>query len=528
MTRVLSSSASIEEALQALCDWGDSLFVFWGNLAEPQLAQNIVTHSDRLLVTHLGKISRAVMQNQHRVGDGLFTALASAGVVRFTGLATGHLSGVIAQSGTEFRALLGHWDGSSGGSLHPLATVISAGMGTDLGDDLSRLRRQISSNSHVPTRAELTSEAAAVHNEPEQREPSEPLHLPSLETRGAFRTLEDKDTQHRAFQTFCETLGLNAATFPRWHRNGALWFRARPHVGIFEVDLRTHSPKEDDDEQHYRLSINLEPPSPPAGAVFANDESGAGRTALLHLGATPNDASATHDIFWARTRYARVGLDTRGGVFHAAPLCWIDDPALPRQLASFVSEIRRVGGREILEGSEALDGADIEKPIQFIELDQDHQLEWVHLLLRGQGALERDEAIRFFATSCREFGFAAFQRLRRESALYKQIDRVITHGLRENEFDSPQRGTIRAITDELNDDDWRHCVLESLGDEEWERDALYRESAEFAAEHYGLEFKRLRSDGIIIAAVKSAINSLIRRRLVEASGKSTVRRVRLA
>jgi hypothetical protein len=60
-------------------------------------------------------------------------------------------------------------------------------------------------------------------------------------------------------------------------------------------------------------------------------------------------------------------------------------------------------------------------------------------------------------------------------------------------------------------EDWRYALLASLGAELTDREDAIRAAAEWAREHLGLDFARLRADGHIAKSLRTAINSAIRR-----------------
>ena len=95
-------------------------------------------------------------------------------------------------------------------------------------------------------------------------------------------------------------------------------------------------------------------------------------------------------------------------------------------------------------------------------------------------------------------------------------------------FDRPGRGKVRAVNPNAADydrDDWVRCPLAVTGDDPVDRDDAMRMAAEWASDTMGLAFVRLRSDGVIVKGFKSALNSAIRRGLVERVDGKRVRKL---
>lgn len=131
-----------------------------------------------------------------------------------------------------------------------------------------------------------------------------------------------------------------------------------------------------------------------------------------------------------------------------------------------------------------------------------------------RGPLDKDAAIRTIAEHLREAGLVEFQRLRSGSGLHAQIDDAIEAAIAAGRLDRPKFGYVRACKADAQDyssDDWRAVLVASLGPEPTLREDAIRSAAEWAREHTGLAFVRLRSDGHIVEGLRSAINSAIRR-----------------
>lgn len=164
---------------------------------------------------------------------------------------------------------------------------------------------------------------------------------------------------------------------------------------------------------------------------------------------------------------------------------------------------------------------------EFLDLEPDDQIEMVFEALVAAGLLEVNDAIRHVADHLRETGASDHKRLRTGGRLWTSIENTLKLGARRGYFDRRRRGHVRVVmTDpkEYDRDHWRAALLASLDGEPTDRDDAMRDAADWAAENMGLEFKRLRSDGIIMKGFKSAMNSAIRRGEVERVGGGQVKR----
>jgi len=163
----------------------------------------------------------------------------------------------------------------------------------------------------------------------------------------------------------------------------------------------------------------------------------------------------------------------------------------------------------------------------FLTLDSQDQLVEVYYTLIGQGPLSTDDAIRHAADKLRDQGKVQFKRLRSGGQLYEAINGALKRAVRNGYFDRPRRGMVRAILTDAKDyerDDWRRCLLAVLDSDAVDRDDALRAAADWAAENMDLEFNRLRSDGVIMKGLKSALNSAIRRGEVERVDVKRIRR----
>ncbi|HYU31720.1 MAG TPA: hypothetical protein VEW48_06120 [Thermoanaerobaculia bacterium] len=115
-------------------------------------------------------------------------------------------------------------------------------------------------------------------------------------------------------------------------------------------------------------------------------------------------------------------------------------------------------------------------------------MEVVWETLFGQGALEKDVAIRTAAEGLRDQGFAQFKRLRQGGPLYGAIAAAIERGVREGCFDRPRRGFVRAVLGDPKEyaiEDWHRCLLAVVSTEPIDLDAALHAAAEWAREAMG-------------------------------------------
>jgi type I restriction enzyme S subunit len=144
----------------------------------------------------------------------------------------------------------------------------------------------------------------------------------------------------------------------------------------------------------------------------------------------------------------------------------------------------------------------------FLELSRDQQVEIVWETLFGQGMLEKETAIRTVAEELRSLGLAQFKRLRQDGALYNAVAAAIDRGAREGSYDRRRRGSIRAVLHDPKEytvEDWQRCLLTVTGPEPADLDTTLLAAAEWARETLGLEFARLREDGVILNGLRDAL-----------------------
>ena len=168
-----------------------------------------------------------------------------------------------------------------------------------------------------------------------------------------------------------------------------------------------------------------------------------------------------------------------------------------------------------------------ESPGSFTDLPVEEQIDAVWESLFGRGALEKDNAVRAAAEALRDRGLARFQRLHQGGALYQAVNSAIGQGLRAGDFDRPKRGHIRAVLRDPRDyppETWCFCLQESFDHQVVEEDEALRAAAEWARENLGLEYGRLRKDGIILRGLRAALDEALRRGEVVRTGKDRIER----
>jgi type I restriction enzyme S subunit len=114
---------------------------------------------------------------------------------------------------------------------------------------------------------------------------------------------------------------------------------------------------------------------------------------------------------------------------------------------------------------------------------------------------------------------------------------VLLERIRASRSDKPARGrsrkqpakeekrTLRNARD-YTGDDWRRALLECLGDDDADIDDAIEAAAIWAAENQGLEFERLRRDGLIVRGLEAALERAVQAGEVERLGPSTIRKIR--
>lgn len=161
----------------------------------------------------------------------------------------------------------------------------------------------------------------------------------------------------------------------------------------------------------------------------------------------------------------------------------------------------------------------------FLALSQDEQIDILWELLLGQGALKKEDAVRTAAESLRRHRLGSFEPSGSDSPLIAAIEAALQEGLREGAFDRIRRGTVRAVLYDPKDytpEDWQRCLLAVLGPEPSGIDETLRAAAEWARDNLGLQYARLRTGGIILTPLRTALDELVDDELVLCEG-TTVR-----
>lgn len=161
----------------------------------------------------------------------------------------------------------------------------------------------------------------------------------------------------------------------------------------------------------------------------------------------------------------------------------------------------------------------------FLVLSQDEQIDIIWELLLGEGALGKAEAVRRVAESLRQHRLGSFEQSGSDKPLSAAIEAALQEGLREGAFDRIRRGTLRAVLYDPKDytpEDWQRCLLAVLGPEPAGIDETLRAAAEWARDNMGLQYARLRTGGIILTPLRTALDELVDDELVLRQG-TTVR-----
>jgi hypothetical protein len=294
----------------------------------------------------------------------------------------------------------------------------------------------------------------------------------------------------------------------------------------------------DQDEEEWSLRCGVSEPSSDAltnidleltikkDGVSANDASlvllGSDEPAVLvHRGVF---GSALGEVFldYFRGLQLNVWDDESPKPTRAALIGAVGD-ALPSALRAFALEVKRlrtqVDAGRIVRARSAV--------TSFIDEPEEAQIDLLWEILLGQGALRLDDAVRFCAAELRTRGMVRYERLRRGGELYETLAALIQEAAAAGDtFDRPKRGYVRAVERDASaftGDMWRACLLQVLTSEPVDRYEAMRAAAEGAVEWYGLEHQRLRTGGRVERGLRSAINSAVRRGLIERASGSQIR-----
>lgn len=330
-------------------------------------------------------------------------------------------------------------------------------------------------------------------------------------------------------------LGFSGASIDAsvyWHPTFRVW------ANFAEVDNRyVHRFGTSTPESGGSLPVVVEINVPREGvnARIAGDfveDAAAGRVFLAHRGRIGGGRGIGKASFWQRAQLASVLADRGDGVESRVVLVGeLGSPRLVENIAAFVQEVARL--KAVLAEPDADDDpldseqGEEDPPTDFLEItDREQRSEIVWGCLLGQGPLEKDEAVRHAANALREEGLADYGRLSSKGPLYQAVLEAIEGGVREELFDRPRRGYVRACmssADQYTRESWEGCTENALPEGEVvPRADAVRMVAEWARENVGLEFERIRTNGKIDAGVRAAFRVLIRRGRMVAHGRDGV------
>lgn len=162
------------------------------------------------------------------------------------------------------------------------------------------------------------------------------------------------------------------------------------------------------------------------------------------------------------------------------------------------------------------------------EIDDDTLYDDVFTALWSVGPVAKEDAARRVAEHLRAAGRIHFDHLHPNTPLHTQLLAAIDSAVAANHLDRPLPNHVRAIKPDpasYTPDDWQHILLTTLPSTRTDRETAIRTAAEYARDNLGLRFSRLRSDGHIVQALRSAITTAIRRGDVLRHGSTHISRV---
>lgn len=160
-------------------------------------------------------------------------------------------------------------------------------------------------------------------------------------------------------------------------------------------------------------------------------------------------------------------------------------------------------------------------------LDSDILHDEVFTGLWTLGVIEAQQAALRVAEHLRDIGRIQVDRLDSSTPLHAEILAAIDSAVAANHLDRPLPNHVRAIKPDptsYTPDDWQHILLTTLPTTRTDRETAIRTAAEYARDNLGLRFSRLRSDGHIVQALRSAITTAIRRGDVLRHGSTQISR----
>lgn len=502
MQRVVTEPAETLALFRAGCDWAERISLC---LSRSDSAKGGL-EAWRILEPNLTKVDVAIVNVDGGSAEPqLVRDLNESGVLRIAPGTPAVMSAnvYLFRRGAETRVLLGSADFTDTGFKRGIsATVYATGQsGDEFFCGVQRLFERCAALAHVPTLQDVDTYSRAWRRGGSML-PAPPTAIAALPIHEPLVMVTD-----RAGVAACMA-ALEAATETD---------RAEGRLQINEADERwSLCFSEDDHGRTIELSISKAVPDGRCDGAFAVGEK-SGRKYLVYRALFRSRARVAEQLFWSSTRYRPVEIPSpessagEPGV-RVAVVCELGTVEAPAHLAGLGTELRRV--RE--HGEEPSHDED-EDSSDFLDEDTEVQTELVWNTLYGEGPLEKDTAVRIAARVLREAGSVSYKRLDGGGLVYSSIETAIEAGIREGSFDRPRRGYVRAIVAEIGPDEWRHCLLSTLAEDATDRDEAIRAAAEYAAEYFGIRFERLRRGGRIEKALKSAINSCLRRGLVGVS-----------
>jgi hypothetical protein len=346
-----------------------------------------------------------------------------------------------------------------------------------------------------------------------------PTSLANFSVNGSLDLVTVDNEIGLLFQRLALSLGIKAAGEERvWCGSVGAWVRMSQKNAQFVLDVALQAESEPD----LTLELSKSSSSVRSSGAFARDESGA--VYLVHRGLGRAHSATSQELFWSTTRCRSVelrqGSDVGNGA-QVALICKLDTPEAPAHLRAFVGEVMRLRGMGEFEPEDRRDAT------QFLDDYEDTQVDRVWEILLGRGSIERDEAVRLVARELRDEGEASFKRLDSWGPLYQGIDAAIDRGFDDKDFDRPRKGQVRAVQRDLDAEQWRNCLLHVLTEEPVEQEAVFRDAADHAAEAFGVRYTRWRSGSRIDRALRSAVNSGVRRGLIVRTGRTMIARARI-
>ena len=528
------SQRLVVEPMQALslfceaCDWAERI-----SLCLSQVDERCVGGPAwRAILDNISKLTVAIVNvENNRASHAVLEALDSRGVLR---IATGDPVPMNAD-------LSGFWRGDEGRALvaanvlagpnleHAVKGAVYA-TGPTSGEFFCGVRRMVDrcrAVARLPTARDLQ----ALRDSPAVAPitTAGPLSLASYPIRGRLVAVTAPEEVARHVSTLLAHFSTSTVATDDWIERAGVHFRVGENERAWVVKAAKRPGPVDEDES-VQFAIPRAGADRKMAAALARDEAD-GAVYLVHRGPIHRRSAISLDEFWAATRCRPVGFAAEEDeqTSEAAPpvvavVCRFGTVEADAHLAGFVAELLRVRS-EADEGVEEPHEED-EEARDFLEMEKDEQVDCVWDVLVGRGALPHDDAVRTAAYALRERGQVSYGRLDGSGHLYRTVSVRIEEGIREAWFDRPGRGTVRAVWPEPPRVVWRYCLLSVLRLEgegvRMDRAEAVRATGETARELFGVQFKRLRRGGRIETSVKSAMNSCIRRGLVEGAGKGWV------